>query len=441
LADVHSASPSGGLLNQLAAAPMRPVQIAAVAISVGLNALDGFDVLAITFAAPSIAAEWRISGTQLGVAISSGLAGMVAGSLLLAPIADRWGRRPIVLLCLAIMAVGMALSATAGGLYALCGWRVLAGIGIGGMVPTINAVAAEFANARRRAFCVAVMTVGYPAGGLVGGLAAAALVQEHGWRSIFVFGGLVTALFIPIAWFGLPESPDHLASQSGPRPRQALDRLLKRLRLPADIRIDARAPDVGSGGLRELLGPTYRRFALLLTAGYCLHLLVFYFYSGWLPKLMSDLGYATADAIRTSAIMSIGGVLGGAAFGWVAPQLGLGRLVTWSMIGTAVTFAIFGNLHGLVALQMVAFAAGICIFGGIVGLYSLLATSFPARLRVSGTGLAIGIGRGGAVVGPVLGGMLIDLGLRAGMIVAAIGLFSPVAALLLFYARRIRLPD
>ena len=127
-------------------------------------------------------------------------------------------------------------------------------------------------------------------------------------------------------------------------------------------------------------------------------------------QLMSDLGYATPDAIRTSALMSLGGVLGGSALGWAAPRFGLVRLLIVAMLGTSVTFVLFFFAIGLPALQAAAFLAGICVFGGIVGLYALLARSFPPELRVTGTGLAIGVGRGGAVVGPLIGGFLIAAG-------------------------------
>jgi MFS family permease len=167
---------------------------------------------------------------------------------------------------------------------------------------------------------------------------------------------------------------------------------------------------------------------LLLVAAYFLHIMTFYFFSGWLPKLMSDLGSPTPDAIRTSALMSLGGVIGGSALGWAAPRFGLIRLVVLAMIGTSATFAVFGLVSGLIAMQIVAFLTGCCIFGGIVGLYALLARSFPAELRVTGTGLAIGIGRGGAVVGPVLGGVLIQAGMSIPLAIAIVGAGALIAA-------------
>lgn len=430
-----SLAPAGAAIRVLAHRPMHWRQVLAVALSVALNALDGFDVLAVTFAAPGISKAWGIGPAQLGAALSAGLAGMALGSLLLAPFGDRIGRRPLVLACLALMAAGMALTATATGIVSLCLWRAVTGLGIGGMVAAINAVASEFANERRRDFCVAVMTIGFPIGGLVGGFAVAEVIVSHGWQSVFVIGGVATAAFIPLIWFGLPESLDYLARQDTPEARARIAATLARFNHPvaevAPVGVAPAAPVVSSGSYAVLLGPLYRRTTLLLVVAYFLHIMTFYFFSGWLPKLMSDLGYATPDAIRTSALMSLGGILGGSALGWAAPRVGLVRLLIVAMLGTSASFVLLGFAVGLPALQATAFLAGICVFGGIVGLYALLARSFPPELRVTGTGLAIGVGRGGAVVGPLIGGFLIAAGTSIPLTIAIVGTGATIAAIML----------
>ena len=435
--------PSGATANPvtriLGKAPMSRQQIVAVALSVALNALDGFDVLAITFAAPGIVKAWGIGPAQLGVALSSGLVGMSVGSLALAPLGDRFGRRPLILVSLVLMAAGMVMTATATGIVTLCLWRVVTGVGIGAMVAAINAVATEFANERRRDLAVAVMTIGLPLGGLIGGFAAAELIVAHGWQSIFVAGGLVTAAFLPIVWFGLPESLEYLARRGTVAARQQIDLVLARMGhelLPDDAVLTA-AP-ASRGSVVELLGPRFRVVTLLLVAAYFLHMTTFYFFSGWLPKFMTDIGYATPDAIRTSAMLSLGGVIGGSAFGWAAPRFGLVRLVVLAMIGTTVTFVVFGQVSGLGALRVVSFLAGVCVFGGIVGIYALLARSFPTELLVTGTGLTIGIGRGGAVLGPVIGGFLIAAGMSIALAIAIVGAGALLAAGLLLILSRQR---
>lgn len=156
---------------------MRPLQYAAVAITVGLNALDGFDVLSISFASPGIAKEWGINRAALGAVLSMELIGMALGSIILGGVADRIGRRPTMLGCLVVMAAAMFGATTAHDVTTLSLWRVLTGLGIGGMLATINAVAAEFANARAKTIALAIMVIGYPLGAVIGGIVAAQLLQ------------------------------------------------------------------------------------------------------------------------------------------------------------------------------------------------------------------------------------------------------------------------
>ena len=416
----------------LAAAPMRRAQVLVIGLCILLNTLDGFDVLAVTFAAPGISRDWSISRTALGAVISAGLAGMAAGSLILAPLADRLGRRPLILFCLATMAVGMLMTAVAGSIAMLSLWRVVTGLGIGGMIASINALTSEFANEKRRDLAVSLMTIGYPFGGVVGGFASAALIHAVGWRAIFVFGGVATALCLPLIVFGMPESLEFLADRRGPHALARYNTVLARLGhravgvLPGATAARARAR------FRDLLAPAYFGLTAMLVAAYFLHIMTFYFFSGWLPKLMTDRGFTVSDAIVTSSIMSIGGIIGGAAMGWMAPAIGLKRLLLGSLVATSVFMGVFGLMPPVLAwMRVVAFFLGIGIFGGIVGLYSFLARGFPTYLRATGSGLAIGLGRGGAVLGPILGGVLLDAGFDAGLVLTVIGLGAALAALVL----------
>ena len=411
----------------LSTRPMGRVQIIAVAVAIALNALDGFDVLAITFAAPELARAWQTGPAALGAAISAGLVGMTLGSLVLAPAGDRIGRRPLVLGCVAVMGIGMMMTATAGSIFTLSLWRLLTGLGIGGMLAAINAIAAEFSNEKRRDLSVALMTVGYPVGGLVGGFSSATLV-EQGWQAIFVAGGLLTLAFVPLIWFGMPESVAFLDRRGRPGDRDHAARLMRRMgHMPVESTAPP-APAAARLGALALFAPAHRRLTILLIASYFLHIVTFYFFSGWLPKLMSDLGHSTPDAIRTSGLMSMGGVVGGALLGWAAPRLGLGLLAPAVMVGTALSMAAFAQLSGLGALQAIATVVGACVFGGIVALYALLARGFPPELRVTGTGLAVGVGRGGAIIGPVLGGVLLEAGVSLALCITVVGLFSLAAA-------------
>src|SRR5271166_4193177 len=176
----------------LSVSNMSVAQIAAVAITIGLNAIDGFDVLAISFASPGIAREWGIDRAALGIVLSMELIGMGLGSISLGGVADKIGRRRTLLGCLAVMTLGMLMATQAKGVYDLSVWRVFTGLGIGGMLAAINAVAAEFSNSRRRSLNVCLMAIGYPIGAVVGGSIAALLLKQSDWRAVFRFGGVAT---------------------------------------------------------------------------------------------------------------------------------------------------------------------------------------------------------------------------------------------------------
>ena len=204
---------SDGAVDILGPRPMSRLQVGAIATTVGLNGLDGFDVLAISFASPGIAADWGIDSAALGFVLSMELIGMAAGSILLGNLADRIGRRPTMLGCLVVMTFGMLMAGTAQDVTSLSIWRVLTGLGIGGMLAATNAVAAEFSNSRRRSLCLALMVIGYPVGAVIGGAVASQLLDGGHWRTVFEFGAIVTALFIPLVLFFVPESVDYLAKK------------------------------------------------------------------------------------------------------------------------------------------------------------------------------------------------------------------------------------
>src|SRR5689334_84556 len=210
----------------LRTAPMSVLQIVIVGVTIALNALDGFDVTSISYASPGISREWSLPPGGLGIVLSMELIGMAIGSIVIGNIADRIGRRPTMLICLALMTVGMMLATTAGNPTTLSVWRVVTGLGIGGMLAAINAVAAEFANDKRKHLSVSLMSIGYPLGAVFGGMGVARLLQAQpdNWRSVFYLGAGATVVLIPIVWFMIPESVHWLARK---QPAGALDKINK----------------------------------------------------------------------------------------------------------------------------------------------------------------------------------------------------------------------
>jgi benzoate transport len=409
---------------------MTAMQMLVIGITIGLNALDGFDVLSISFASPGIDAEWGIDRGQLGLVLSLELIGMAVGSVLLGGVADRIGRRRTMLGCLVAMAIGMFMATTVRGIVDLSFWRVLTGLGIGGMLAAINAVAAEFSNAKRRHLSVSLMAIGYPIGAVAGGLVVAQLLQGNDWRVVFYFGAAVTTLFIPVVYFFVPESVHWLVQK---QPSGALDnvnRSLRRLGYAAVSALPAVTAAQRTQSIADIFGPALRTVTILVTAAYFFHILTFYFIVKWVPSLVVELGFDPSTAATVLVWVNVGGATGGALLGLLTQRFSVKALTIGAMLFATVMVAGFGRTGAdFTQLSIICFLAGFGTNGAIVGLYAIFAHAFPTHVRAFGTGFAIGIGRGGAALGPIVGGFLFQAGygregvallMAAGSLVAAV---------------------
>jgi len=389
---------------------MTGFQIAAVAVCMAINALDGFDVLSIAFTGPQIAKEWLLPPTQLGLLFSSGLAGMMIGSLILSPFADILGRRAVVLGGLTIITAGMLLSGLSHGLGELALLRVFTGLGLGALFSSVNTIVTEYASDKRKSLAISIMAVGYPIGATIGGAIAVFLIAFHGWRSVFFFGAAISALLIPVAFMTLPESLEFLLAR---RPRNALARLnalLARMRRPALSVL----PDIAKIEAESAFTVFDRAFfwrTLLIVSAYFLAMLPFYFMLNWTPKVLVDQGLSVSTGISGAVVMNGVGVFGGLLFGAIANLVGLRQLTSISMVLFFAAIAGFGAVGtSLTLLLILAAAVGFFMISMISGLYAIIGVMYPVRVRNTGTGLVLGIGRIGAVIGPYLGGMMIAAG-------------------------------
>lgn len=417
----------------IAERPMSALQIAAVAITVGLNALDGFDVLSISFASPGIAKEWGIDKAALGVVLSMELFGMAVGSIVLGGVADRIGRRITVLGCLVTMFVGMIGATHAHGVTDLSIWRVLTGLGIGGMLAAVNALTAEYTNARHRNLCMAIMVIGYPIGAVVGGSVAALLLKGGDWRSVFEFGAIVTAIFIPLVWFLVPETVHYLASRRPAGAVEKINRALARMGHGGIEALPALDPKAPKRPFTDIFSPTLIRTTLMLAFAYFAHCICFYFILKWSPKIVVDMGYAPSLAASVLVWANVGGATGGAIFGLVAERVPLKTLTVITLVGSTLAVTAFGSVSHptLAVLSALAFAGGFTTNSAIVGLYTIFARAFPTHVRASGTGFAVGLGRGGATLSPVLAGWLFQAGFGLQIVAFVVSLGSLLSAILI----------
>lgn len=411
---------------------MTSFQWLAISICILLIMLDGFDVLVMAFTASSVAAEWKLNGAQLGVLFSAGLIGMAIGSLFVAPVADRRGRQPVIVLCLVVVSAGMLMSAMARSYIELAALRAITGVGIGGMLASVGVITSEFSSQKWRSTAIALQATGYPIGATLGGLMAAWLLTHYGWRSVFVFGGLTTALMLPIVLWRLPESVDFLL---GRRPVHALEKLNRLMvlmghapltQLPAPVAGEA----VQGNTVAALFKNGLARPTLMLWAGFFLLMFSVYFSLSWTPKLLVQAGLSTQQGVTGGVLLNLGGIAGGSLFGLLAVKAKLRNLA----IGSLLLNALFTALFGLASTSLGwAFAAavgvGVFLFASMAGLYGLVPATYPAQVRATGMGWAIGIGRIGAIVAPTMAGLLLDGGWQPASLYYVFALPLVVAAL------------
>ncbi len=413
--------------------PMRRAQVLIVAIMVALTALDGVDVLSISFAAPGIASEWGIERKALGAVLSMELIGMMLGSILIGRLADRGGRRRWLIVCVAIMTAGMLLAASAHGVYELSAYRVLTGLGIGGVLAVTTALATEFSSGPRRDLCVSLMAIGYPIGAVAGGAVIAALLRHHDWRAIFEFGGALTALFLPIVYWCVPESISWLCAK---QPQGALEKVNRGLaqigREPVAALPPKPEPATPRGKPLGIFSPALRSRTVLATLTYSLHITTFYFILKWVPKIVVDMGFAQSQAASVLVWANVGGAAGGVVLALLTQRLGVRTLTLILLVGSTAMVALFG--HGqsdLAGLSLICAIAGFCTNGAVVGIYAILARVFPTEVRASGTGFAIGVGRCGSALAPNLAGQLFDAGYGLQAVSLIMGAGSLAAAVCL----------
>ncbi len=349
-----------------------------VALCFLINMVDGMDVNIMTFVRQALQDDWQVPDAAMGGVFSAGLLGMGLGALLIAPLADRYGRKRIILAALALMSVGMIACGYVTSLGALLFARVVVGLGIGTVLAAMAALASESAPLRDQNMAVGIVQAGFPLAAVFTGFAVAALLKSYHWQELLQWAGWLTVLMLPIAWYVLPDQP--VASTQD-------------------------APRVALG---ELFLPGLRHRTLWLWAAIFFGLMVLYFILSWITKLSIQAGLSETNSIYAGAIYNFGAFCGTMAMSWLAVRVPLGRLIPALLVAAAITMMIFATIPLTLTLALgLAFIIGVTLQGGYNGVWPLAASVYPSRCRATGIGIAMGIGRSGAVVGPWMGGMLI----------------------------------
>ena len=389
--------------------PMGLRQWIIVVLMVLLNALDGFDVLSSAFAAPGITLEWGIPRVELGVVLSAELIGMGFGSVLLGGYADKGGRKPAMLICLVIMAVGMYLAHSASAVLPLTLYRFFTGLGIGGMLAATNAVVAECTNRKNRAMAISIYVIGYPIGGVLGGLAASEwLLQDYDWRAVFLFGAAVTAAMIPLVAWLVPETPAFIAARRKPGALEKVNRSLLAMNKPTISALPEIKQEGPKPKVTDILSkPGLRKVTWLLALGYTFHTFTFYFVLKFAVQIVASAGFTQPEAATTLTWANVGGAIGGLLFGFLLRKWDIKAPTIGAMLLGIGALAYFGTGHDTLAMwRTAAFLTMFFLNAAIVGFYAAFARGFPAYARGTGTGFALGVGRAGAAGSPLVAGAL-----------------------------------
>lgn len=393
--------------------------------------LDGFDTQSIAFVAPALKKIWAVPTDELGFLFSASLLGTMLGASGLGALADRMGRKTIIAASVLTFGTLSLLSATASSTQELLIYRFLIGLGLGGAIPNIIALTSEYAPESVRTTTVAVMFAGFPLGAVFGGLVSAQLIASHGWPAVFVLGGTLPLILLPIILLRLPESVRYLAVKR--RENEKIASIMTQIdpeidwKMPSPLHPDETVRQHHT--VTSLFTEGRSRWTLLLWTVIFMSLLLTYFLVSWIPSLLADAGLSHKGAIMGIVVLNIGGIAGTVLIGRLSDKHGqFTPLIAAYGVGAFAVAGIGVTTHSVPTVMVVIFMAGFCVVGAQLALAALSAEHYPTHMRSTGIGWAMGFGRTGSAVGPIIGGMLLSYGLGRGALFLAGAVPAALAA-------------
>ena len=396
--------------------------------------LDGFDTAAIGYIAPSLVHEWGIGRPALGPVLSAAIFGLIAGALVIGPLADRIGRKRLLVASVLVFALGCLASSFSADLTELTLWRFITGIGLGAAMPNAVTMMSEYCPDRRRATLTNMMFCGFPLGAALGGFLAAWMIPQWGWRSVLVLGGVTPLALGILMLFSLPESVRFMVGRGYPaeRVRAVLARIsTAAASASAFVSTEIKRASDGKGGVALVLSRSYFVGSVMLWIAYFMGLVIFYGLINWMPILFKDAGVEARTATLISALFPLGGT-GALLFGWLMDRFNGNYIVATGFALTAVAVFAIGQVVGSVGLLIATvFIAGVAMNTAQSSLPALAASFYPTRGRGTGVAWMMGIGRFGGIVGSFLVSELTQRQLGFAAIFTIVALAGAIAAVAL----------
>lgn len=394
---------------------------------------DGYDLVIYGVALPLLMQEWALSAVQAGLLASTALFGMMFGAMTFGTLSDKLGRKKTIMICVAIFSGFTFLGAFATNPVEFGILRFLAGLGIGGVMPNVVALMTEYAPKRIRSTLVALMFSGYAIGGMTSALLGAWLVPQFGWKIMFYIA-IIPLVALPLIWKFLPESLMYLTNKKElEQTRNIVQKISPTQALNGDTEFVLNEVIKGDEAPVKALFQQGRAFStFMFWIAFFMCLLMVYALGSWLPKLMIQAGYSLGASMIFLFALNIGGMIGAIGGGALADRFHIKKVLTIMFICGAAALILLGFNSPQIVLYTLIAVAGAATIGSQILLYTFVAQYYPSTVRSTGMGWASGIGRIGAIVGPVLTGALLTMNLPHQMNFFAIAIPGVIAALAIF---------
>jgi AAHS family 4-hydroxybenzoate transporter-like MFS transporter len=400
---------------------------------------DGFDTQAVAYVAPSIVSEWKVAPSSFGPVFSAVLLGAIIGALGFGYLADKLGRKKTLIGCVALFGVLNVASAYAGSIESFTLLRFLCGIGLGGVIPNVNALVSEFAPARRRTTLIVTTWCGFALGAVLGGLISVPLILNLGWPSVFIAGGVFPLCLVPLIVFALPESIKFLTMvpENNARVATLLQKIAPHRRFTSEDTYVLNEPHPGRGQFSALFKNGLAPVSILLCIAFFMSLVLVNLFLNWIPLLLRQAGLPLQNALMGTIIFNLAGIFGSIACTQLIDRKVARPIVIMIAAYFVGAVAVFGMGYTGPAfwpIMVMIFLSGFFIIGVQLSLNAFITASYPTPIRGTGVGWSQLVGRSGSLAGPLVGGALVSQGISAAAMfqVSAIAPLLACAVLLVF---------